>query len=181
MVIKLGKDIIIRQDWLQKNKPTIDWKRNTIPLHSMETAKVPAWLENMKKVFEDPPEGELPKKKGDFDHEINLTVNSLPKTPVIPLRPDNQAFVKDYLDIMLRKGYIWISKSSMEAPLFLVSKKDGKQPVVDYQKLNDVTEKDSTPLPRIDNTLDQLIRSQLFIKIDLKDSFNQMKIKEGDK
>ena len=86
----------------------------------------------MKKIFEDPPEGELPKKKGDFDHEINLTVDSLPKIPVIPLRPNNQAFVKDYLDTMLRKRYIRISKSSMGAPLFLVPKKDGKRPVVDY-------------------------------------------------
>ena len=110
----------------------------------------------MKDVFEDPPEGELPKKKGDFDHEINLTVDSFPRTPVIPLRPDNQAFVKDYLDTMLWKGYIRISKSSMGAPLLLVPKKDGKQPVVDYQKLNNVTEKNSTPLPRIDDTLDQL-------------------------
>ena len=98
----------------------------------METAKVPAWLEDMKKVFEDPPEGELTKMKGEFNHEINLTVDSLSKTPIIPLRPDNQAFVKDYLDIMLRKRNIWISKSSMGAPLFLVPKKDGKRPVVDY-------------------------------------------------
>ena len=52
--------------------------------------------------------------------------------------------------------------------------------MVDYQKLNDVTEKDSTPLPRNDDTLDQLIGSQLFTKIDLKDAFNQMRIKEGD-
>ena len=55
----------------------------------METAKVPAWLEDMKEVFEDPPEGELPKRKREFDHKINLTVDSLPKTPIIPLRPDN--------------------------------------------------------------------------------------------
>ena len=181
MVIKLGRDIIIGQDWLQKNKPTIDWERNTKRLHSMETAKVPAWLEDMKEVFEDPPEGELPKRKGEFNHEINLTVDSLLKTPVISLRPNNQAFVKGYLDIMLRKRYIQISKSSMGAPLFLVSKKDGKRPVVDYWKLNNVTEKDSTPLPRIDNTLNQLIGSQLFTKIDLKDAFNQMRIKDKDK
>ena len=82
---------------------------------------------------------------------------------------------------MLRKEYIQISKSSIGAPLFLVPKKDGKRPVVDYWKLNNVTGKDSTPLPRIDNTLSQLIESQLFTKIDLKDVFNQMRIKEGDK
>ena len=135
----------------------------------------------MKKVFEVPPEEELPKKKGEIDHEINLTIDSLPKTPVIPLRPDNQAFVKDYLNTMVRKRYIRIGKSSMGAPLFLVPKKDSKRPVVDYQKLNNVTEKDSTPLPRSDDTLDQFIGSQLFTKIDLKDAFNQMRIKEGDK
>ena len=180
MVIKLGWDIIIGQDWQQKNKPMIDWERNTIRLHSMETAKLPAWLEDIKKVFEDSPEGELPKRKGEFNHEINLTVDSLPMTPIIPLRPDNQAFVKDYLDTMLRKEYIRISKSSKGASLFLVPKKDGKQPVVNYRKLNDVTEKDFTPLPRIDDMLDQLIESQLFTKIDLKDAFNQLRIKEGD-
>ena len=69
----------------------------------MKTTKVPAWLEVMKEVFENSPEGELPKRKGEFDHKINLIVDSLPKTPVIPLRPDNQAFVKDYLNTMLRK------------------------------------------------------------------------------
>ena len=147
----------------------------------METARVPAWLKDMKEVFEDQPEEELPKRKGEFNHEINLTVDFLPKTPVIPLRPNNQAFVKDYLDTMLKKRYIRISKSSMGAPLFLVPKKDGKRPVVNYRKLNDVIEKDSTPLPRIDNTLDQLIGSQLFTKIDFKDAFNQMRIKERDK
>ena len=132
MVIKLGRDIIIGQDWLQKNKPTIDWEKNTIRLHSIKTAKISAWLEDMKEVFEDPPEGKLSKKKRDFNHEINLMVNSLPKTLVILLRPDNQAFVKNYLVTMMRKGYIRISKSSMRALLFLVPKKDGKQPVVDY-------------------------------------------------
>ena len=181
MVIKQGRDTIIGQDWLQKNKPIIDWEKNTIRLHSMETAEVPAWLKDMKEVFEDPPEGELSKKKGEFNHEINLTVDSLPKTPVISLRPDNQAFVKNYLDTMLRKRYIRISKSSMGAPLFLVPRKDGKQPVIDYRNLNNKTEKNSTPLPRIDHTLDQLIGSQLFTKLDLKDAFNQMRIKEGDK
>ena len=53
--------------------------------------------------------------------------------------------------------------------------------MVNYQEINDVTEKDSTLLPRTDNTLDQLIRSQSFTKIDLKDAFNQKRIKEEDK
>ena len=53
--------------------------------------------------------------------------------------------------------------------------------MVNYRKLNNVTEKDSILLPRIDDTLDQLIGFQLFTKIDLKDVFNQMRIKEENK
>ena len=89
----------------------------------MKIVKVPAWLENMKEVFEDPPEGELPKKKREFDHKINLTVDSLPKTPVIPLRPDNQAFVKDYLDIMLRKDTYRLANQVWEHHYFLSLRK----------------------------------------------------------
>ena len=63
MVIKLGKDIIIGQDWLQKNKPTIEWKTNTIRLHSIETAKLPAWLEDIKGVFEDQKENHQRKRE----------------------------------------------------------------------------------------------------------------------
>ena len=77
---------------------------------------------------------------------------------------------------MLRKGYIQINKSSMGMPLFLVLKKDSKQPVINYRKLNVITEKDFTLLPRINNTLDQLIGFQLFTKIDFKDTFNQLRI-----
>ena len=64
MVIKLGRDIFIGQDWLQKNKPTIDWERNTIRLHSLESAKIPAWLENMKEDFERPTGRGTIKEKG---------------------------------------------------------------------------------------------------------------------
>ena len=52
--------------------------------------------------------------------------------------------------------------------------------MIDYQKLNKVTEKNFIPLPKIDNTLDQLIKSQLFIKINLKNTFNQIRINKRD-
>ena len=133
------------------------------------------------KNFEDLSERELPGRKKEFDDAINLTVNIFPQTPIILWQPKNQAFVKNSLDSMLRKKYIQIRKLIMGVSLFLVPKKDIKQLVINYQKLNEVTERNFTPLSKINDTLNQLIRSQLFTKIDLKDAFNQMKIKEGNK
>ena len=86
----------------------------------------------MKKVFRDPLEEKISRGKKEFNHTIILTINTLSKIPIILMQSDNHAFVKKYLDSMLRKEYIQISMSSMEAPLFLVLKKEGKQPVINY-------------------------------------------------
>ncbi|CAK1604111.1 unnamed protein product [Parnassius mnemosyne] len=52
---------------------------------------------------------------------------------------------------------------------------------VDYRRLNGVTEKDSYPLPRIDNTLDMLTGVKWFSTLDLKSSYWQVKIAPKDK
>ena len=58
----------------------------------------------MEKVLENPSEGELPKRKGKFNYIINLIVETFPKTPIILWRLNDQAFIKDYLNSMLRKN-----------------------------------------------------------------------------
>ena len=51
---------------------------------------------------------------------------------------------------------------------------------IDYRGLNEVTIKYKYPLPRIDDLFDQLKGAKFFSKIDLRSSYHQMKIKEGD-
>ena len=59
----------------------------------------------------------------------------------------------------------------------IVKKKDGSNRVViDYQKLNMITKKDSYPLPRIDNTLDQLGNAKFFSAMDLISGYWQVKL-----
>ena len=89
MVIKKNRNIIIEQNQLKRNRPTIDWERNTIQLHNIKTIKISAWLEDMNEVFEDLPEGKLPKRKEKFDYTINLITDIFPKTLIILLRPNN--------------------------------------------------------------------------------------------
>ena len=68
----------------------------------------------------------------------------------------------------------------MKTALFLIPKKNGKRLVIDYRKLNNVTITDSTPLPLIQNTLDQLSKTKYFSKFDIKDVFNQIRIRKKD-
>ena len=68
----------------------------------------------------------------------------------------------------------------MTASLFLVPKSetDKKRPVIDYRKLNKETVTDSTLLLLIGDIMNQIKEQNYFIKIDLKDVFNQIRIKE---
>lgn len=52
---------------------------------------------------------------------------------------------------------------------------------MDYRKLNDITVKDSYPLPRIDDILDQLSRNSWFSTLDLKSDYWQLKVRPEDK
>ena len=84
---------------------------------------------------------------------------------------------------MLKAGLITKAPANtpIAAPLFFVWKKDGtRRPVIDYRKLNDITVKDSSPLPRIDEMLERMQGSKIFSKFDLKMGYHQLRMKPGD-
>ena len=51
---------------------------------------------------------------------------------------------------------------------------------IDYRKLNKVTIKNKYPLPRLDDLFDQLKSATIFLNIDLRSGYHQLKIKESD-
>ncbi|GBN43724.1 Retrovirus-related Pol polyprotein from transposon 297 [Araneus ventricosus] len=83
---------------------------------------------------------------------------------------------------MVDNGIIEESSGPWASPIVLVKKKDGSTRFcVDYRKLNEITIKDSYPLPRIDDTLDALNGSQWFSTLDLKSGYWQVEIQPEDK
>ena len=51
---------------------------------------------------------------------------------------------------------------------------------IDYQELNKVTIKNKYLWPRVDDLFDQLKGATVFLKIDLRPGYHQLKIKESD-
>ena len=68
----------------------------------------------------------------------------------------------------------------MTAFLFLIFKSESKEKrsVIDYKKLNEKIVTDSTSLLLIKDIMNQIKKQKYFIKIDLKDVFNQIRIKK---
>jgi hypothetical protein len=93
-----------------------------------------------------------------------------------------QAVVSDMIDDMQRRGVFEESDSPWSSPVVPVRKKNGElRFCVDYRKLNDVTKKDSFPLPRIDDTLDTLSGAKWFSTLDLKSGYWLVDVHPDDK
>jgi len=62
-----------------------------------------------------------------------------------------------------------------------VKKKDGKlRFCANYRALNEVTKKDRHPLPVISEALDRLGGAKYFTKLDIKDAYHNIQIREAD-
>lgn len=114
-------------------------------------------------------------------HEIDVG-----DSPPIKLRPYRMApgkvtEVRKQIDDMLKRGIIRESNSPYSAPIVLVKKKDGTSRFcVDYRKLNSVTKKDAYPIPRIDQTLENLKGARYFSSMDLATGYWQVPVASRD-
>ncbi|XP_070005536.1 uncharacterized protein [Nicotiana sylvestris] len=107
------------------------------------------------------------------DRDIGFGADLLPGTQPISISlyhmaPPKLKELKDQLQELLEKGFIWPSVSPWSAPILFVKKEDGSMRMcIDYRQLNKVTMKNSYPLSRIDDLFDQLQGARVFSKIDL--------------
>jgi hypothetical protein len=89
--------------------------------------------------------------------------------------------VRKQLKELLDLGLIRPSVSPWGAPVLFVRKKDGSMRMcIDYRALNNVTKRNTCPLPRIDECLERLGGARFFSSIDLRSGYHQVRIREED-
>ncbi|GFX59595.1 retrovirus-related Pol polyprotein from transposon opus [Trichonephila clavipes] len=91
--------------------------------------------------------------------------------------------IQTQIEELLKAGFIRPSHSPYAAPVTLAYKKDeGKRSrlCIDYRKLNEITRKDSTPVPLIDFVIDNLTHAKFFFTLDLTSGYWHIKIHEKD-
>ena len=91
------------------------------------------------------------------------------------------ATMKEYVKTYLANGFIRPSQSPAAAPVMFIKRPDGNlRLVVDYRALNAITVKNRFPLPLIPEMLDRLNTAKIFTKIDLRNAYHQVRVREED-
>lgn len=118
-----------------------------------------------------------------IQHDIKLLPHAKP-THVRQYRipHSHREVLKDMIDEYERQGLIEKCSSEFNSPLLLVAKKDdfGNKTdlrfVIDYRKLNEMTQMRIFPIPRIEDILDDLGGCEYFTTLDIKGAFHQIKL-----
>ncbi len=101
--------------------------------------------------------------------------------PIYPMSEEESEVLKEYIDENLKKGFIRSSESPAGYPVLFQKKKDGSLRLcVDYKKLNEVTIRNSYPIPLITDIIERVKGSNYFTKLDLRSAYNLVRIREGD-
>jgi len=117
------------------------------------------------------------------DSAIDLeTGYDLPYGRIHNLSEFELRMLKAYIRVCLVNRYIQRLSSLAAAPIFFGKEKDGGLKLfVDYRVLNLAMVKNQYPLQLISEILYRIGEARICMKLDLRDAYNLIQIKEGDK
>ena len=127
-------------------------------------------------------------KNGEFghttllQHEIHTDPGPPIKTRNRPINPSLEGDLREQINHLLHHDVIEPSNSPWSFALVAAPKKNGKiRWCVDYRRLNDITRKDTFPLPHIEDNLARLSDSAVFSCIDGSGAFHVLEIRPQDR
>jgi hypothetical protein len=115
-----------------------------------------------------------------WDHPIE-TAGTMKRQRLKRLSPVERAELNRQLKDAVDAGLIRPSYSEFGSPIIFVRKADGSLRLcIDYRGRNEVTRKDAHPLPRVDDTLDELKDANFYTHLDLASGFWQVRVRDHD-
>ncbi|KAI2646204.1 Transposon Tf2-9 polyprotein [Labeo rohita] len=144
----------------------------TLTEKAVDLCNVPVEYLDLKEVFSKSRAASLPPHR-PYDCAIELLPGtSPPKGKLYSLSiPEREAMEK----------YISDSLAAGGAGFFFVGKKDGSlRPCIDYRGLNNITVKNTYPLPLISSAFERLQGASVFTKLDLRNAYHLVRIRRGD-
>jgi hypothetical protein len=113
-----------------------------------------------------------------WGHRIE-TIGPMKRQRLNRLSPAKRAEQNRQLKDAVDAGLIRPSYSELGSPILFVRKADGSLRLcIDYRGLNEVTRKDAYPLPRVDDTLDELKDTNFYTHLD--SGFRQVRVRDPD-
>ncbi|KAG0432306.1 Retrovirus-related Pol polyprotein from transposon opus, partial [Dictyocoela muelleri] len=186
-------EAIIGLDFLKRHKSSIDIPYLTLKLDDHEIS-LHGYENNYKnkknKIIENnvykfiehyrnnnPRVGEIPTN----GHVINLIEDKIIKLKGYPVPLKHKENVEIHLKDLIANKIIRKSRSYFSSPAFVISKPDKTfRLVVDYRNLNNITQSQTFPYPKLRDQFFDLKESKYFLKIDLHSGYYQLKISEKD-
>ncbi|GJW19480.1 putative reverse transcriptase domain-containing protein [Tanacetum coccineum] len=169
MPIKLGSfDVVIGMDWLSKYHARIICVEKVVHIPIDGETLI---IRVMEKKSDDKRLEDIPVVR-EF---LKVFPEDLPGLPAVFQELSNQ------LQELADRCFIRPSTSPWGAPILFVKKKDGFfRMCIDYRELNKLTIKNRYPLPRIDDLFNQLQGSSVYLKIDLRSGYHQLRVRDED-
>lgn len=137
----------------------VEKQRVNTPIHVMDL------IGQFSHIFVEP--SQLPSTR-TFDHQISLKPGSQPVTIWLFRHSHGQKTeIEQQVKEMLSQGIIRPRRSPYASPVLLVKKEDEtKSMCIDYRRLNEITVKDKSPRPIIEDLLDELHGTTVFTNLD---------------
>src|ERR1700712_5779329 len=143
--------------------------------------EIPRHYEEYKELFLTATAEKLAQRR-TFDHAIDLKPGAEPPWgPIYPMSACQLDILDKYLKEMLKQGKIVHSQCPAGAPILFVLKPDGRLRLcVNYGSLNKLTILNKYPLPVMTELQARVAGATIFTKLDLKDGYHHLRIREGD-
>ncbi len=198
--------IVLGHPWLTQHNPLINWDKgiilswklachinclvSAVPAVSSvsvfqdepgDLSGVPEEYLDLRAVFSRSRATSLPPHR-PYDCSIDLLPGTIPPHgKLYSLSAPEREALEKYLTESLAAEIIIPSSSPAGAGFFFVKKKDGSlRPCIDYRGLNDITVKNRYPLLLISSAFEILQGAKIFTKLDLRNAYHLVCIKEGD-